>query len=490
MAPTGRGRLGKGRERHDRRQVPSPVVTTADEPPASERGAGSDSGTADGHPGAGRGDGHPGAGQPTPRRRRGRPRVPQVLRDEPQYRLLFVGQVLSILGDRVASIVLPFAVLSVGGGVREVALVSAAQFLPFAVLALPAGVWADRLDRKRILITSDLVRLVCQLTSGLLLVTGNATVGTLAALAATYGAADAFFAPAFTGLLPGTVAPVNLQPANALRGLSYSSGAIVGPLLGGLLVAYAGGPGGAFLFDAGTFVVSVACLVPLRPRVVRDVVAAEDPSATTDHFFARLREGWAEVRSRSWVMAFLGGMAAYHVVVLPAVFVLGPVIAERDYGGARSWAIVSAGFGLGSILGDVLLLRWRPKYAMRVASLMLMGASCQAAFIGSGLSIWLIGGLEVLAGICVNGCFTLWETSQQEHVPDRALSRVSSYDYLCSSGLIPLGNVAVGAISSVTGEKPAAFAMTAIGVALAALVASVPSVRHLPRGAGAAPVPG
>ena len=423
---------------------------------------------------------------PTPAPRR-RPGVPRVLRDEPQYRLLFLGQILSILGDRVASIVLPFAVLSVGGGVKDVALVSAAQFLPFAVLALPAGVWADRLDRKRILIASDLVRLACQLASGLLLVSGNATISTLAVLAAAYGAADAFFAPAFTGLLPGTVTPVNLQPANALRGLSYSAGNVVGPLLGGLLVAYAGGPGGAFLFDASTFVVSVGCLVPLRPRVVRDVVAAEDPTATTDHFLARLREGWAEVRSRSWVLAFLGGMAAYHVVVLPAIFVLGPVIAEQDYGGARSWAIVSAGFGLGSVLGDLLLLRWRPRYAMRVSALMLMGASCQAAFIGSGLSIWLIGGLEVLAGVCVNATFTLWETSQQEHVPDRALSRVSSYDYLCSAGLIPLGNVAVGTISSVTGARPAAFAMTAIGVALAALVASVPSVRHLPRGAGTEP---
>src|SRR6478752_4920271 len=118
-----------------------------------------------------------------------RPGVPAVLRDEPQYRLLFGSQVLSILGDRVTSVVLPFAVLSVGGGVTEVALVSAAQFLPFAVLALPAGVWADKHDRKRILVVSDTVRLACQLTVGLTLLSGHASVPLLALAAAVYGAA-------------------------------------------------------------------------------------------------------------------------------------------------------------------------------------------------------------------------------------------------------------------------------------------------------------
>ncbi len=420
--------------------------------------------------------------QPGPPRRR--PRLPAVLRDEPQYRLLFTGQVLSILGDRVTGVVLPFAVLSIGGDVGDVAIVSAAQFLPFAILALPAGVWADRYNRKLILIASDVARLVTQLTAGVLLVSGNAHVAHLVALAAVYGAADAFFAPAFTGLLPGTVAPVNLQPANALRGLSYSTGSIVGPVLGGVLVAFAGGPGGAMLFDAGTFAVSIACLIPLRPRLVADVLHDEDPEASTAHFLTSLKEGWSEVRSRPWVTAFLGGMASYHVVVLPAIFVLGPVLAEDEMDGARSWAIITAGFGLGCVLGDLLLLRWKPRFALRVASLMLIGASCQAAFIGSGLGVWAIAGLEVLAGICVTGTFTLWETSLQEHVPDRALSRVSSYDYLTSAGLIPVGNLTIGAVSAAAGVRPSLFAMTAVGVTAAALIASVPSVRRLPRGIG------
>jgi hypothetical protein len=410
-------------------------------------------------------------------------RLPAVLRDEPQYRLLFGSQVLSILGDRVTSVALPFAVLATGGGVGDVALVSAAQFLPFVVLALPAGVWADRLDRKRILIASDLVRMACQLVAAGLLIGGGATVPALVGIAAVYGAADAFFAPAFTGLLPSTVSPVNLQPANALRGLAFSLANIGGPVLAGLLIAYAGGPGGALLFDALTFVVSVGLLLPLRPRVVEEVMHEEDPTATTDHFWTSLRQGWGEVRSRHWLLAFLGGMSVYHAVVLPSIFVIGPVLMARELDGARSWAIIVACFGVGNVLGDLLFLRWRPRHALRVASVMLVGASCQAAMIGSGLGTWGIGALELLAGVCVTGAFTLWETSLGEHVPARSLSRVSSYDYLSTAGVIPLGNLLAGAASAAYGLHPTLLAMTVIGVGASLAVAAVPAVRRLPRGA-------
>jgi MFS family permease len=415
-----------------------------------------------------------------------RVRVPAVLREEPQYRLLFGSQVLSILGDRVTSIALPFAVLSVGGGVGDVALTSAAQFLPFVLLALPAGVWADRLDRKRILITSDAVRLVTQAIAAVLLLTGTAHVAHLVVLAAVFGAADAFFAPAFSGLLPTTVSPANIQPANALRGLTFSLGNVVGPVLAGVLIAYAGGPGSALAVDAVSFAVSVALLIPLRPGLVSQALAEEDPTATTTSFGTSLREGWREVRSRSWVLGYLGGFSIYHAVVLPSIFVVGPVLMLQEYDGARSWALITALFGVGNILGDVLLLTWRPRHALRVGALMLIGASCQAAIVGSHLPDWGIGLLELLTGICVTGMFTLWETSLGEHIPSAALSRVSSYDYLSTTGVIPLGNLLVGLAAASFGLYSTLYGMSAIGILAALLVLRVPAVRRLPRGTVAA----
>lgn len=100
--------------------------------------------------------------------------MPAVLREEPQLRLLFGGQVLSIVGDRVMLVALPFAVLEAGGGLGAVGLVVTPQ-LPFLVFALVGGVLSDRGERRRVLIASDLARMVVQGTGGVLLVTGAAT---------------------------------------------------------------------------------------------------------------------------------------------------------------------------------------------------------------------------------------------------------------------------------------------------------------------------
>jgi MFS family permease len=401
--------------------------------------------------------------------------LPAVLREERQFRLLFLGQALSVVGDRMTQVVLPFAVLSIGGSATDVGIVAAAGFLPFIVLGLVGGVLADRVERRRILIASDLVRLAAQACAGVLLVSGSAEVWHLAALAAAFGAADSFFSPAFTGLLPLTIAePHHLQQANALRGMSYSTGSIVGPVLGGLLVATIG-EGGALLVDAGTFGVSVACLLALRPRVVE----RGDP----EPFASDLRGGWREVRARTWVWSFLVVIVVYHVIVLPSIWVLGPVLMEDELDGATSWAIVVTAFGAGSIVADVALLRWRPSFALRAAAGAIALASCQAVIIGSGLPIAAIAAVEFCAAMGVSAGFTLWETTLQEHIPEASLSRVSSYDYAASAGVMPLGTIAAGPVADAVGIHATLTGMSVIGAGVALACLMVPAVRNLPRGA-------
>ena len=402
------------------------------------------------------------------------PLLPAVLREEPQFRLLFAGQALSMLGDRITFVALPFAVLAIGGSASDVGLVVAAATVPFALFALLGGVWADRLPRHRLMLASDLVRLATQAVAAGLLITGAAEVWHLVVLMAVFGTADAFFAPALTGLLPAVVAPERLQEANALRSLVLSGGLVIGPAIAGVLVVLVG-PGGAIAFDAATFAASSVALALLRPRTVERV------DVTEPTLLRGLREGFAEVRARPWVQIFLAVLCMYHVVVLPAIYVLGPVLAERELDGAQTWAIVTAGFGLGAILGNVLVLHWKPSRPLLVAAAAFVVASCQAAIVGSGLSVWGIAGLEAITGVAVSVGFTLWETTLQEQIPEHAISRVSSYDYLVSVGLMPVGLALAGPLEAAVGLHELLALQTALAVPIALAALALPAVRSLRR---------
>jgi hypothetical protein len=175
-------------------------------------------------------------------------------------------------------------------------------------------------------------------------------------------------------------------------------------------------------------------------------------------------------------------MSAYHALVLPAVFVLGPVFVSRRLGGPGAWAAVVMAFGVGSIVGDLALLRVRPRFAMRAAASALVIAAMQAAVYGVAAGIVLTCVLQFLTAVGVTTFFTLWEVTLQEHIPADSLSRVSSWDYLSSSGLLPAGAAVAGPVAALAGTQATLIGMSALGVAAALAVLAVPSVRTLPRG--------
>ena len=306
------------------------------------------------------------------------------------------------------------------GSTTDLGLVLAAGGVPFALFAIAGGVVSDRIGRRNVMLASDLLRVVVQTTTGVLLVTGAAQVWMLAVLSFVYGLSAAAFMPALIGLIPQTVQLDRLQEANALIALSRSIANVGGPALAGVLIAISG-PGEAIAIDALTFVVSAACLalLRLRPGAVTGA-RPEEPG-----FLSQLREGWREVRSRPWLRWGLLAMAAYQAFVLPAVLVLGPTLAERDLGGASSWAVIVACWGAGSILGNVVAIRLPVHRPTFVAALALVGASLQGVILGSGLGTAGIAAAQVLAGACVSLFFTLWDTSIQEQVPpQRGLARL------------------------------------------------------------------
>ncbi|MGH2760984.1 MAG: MFS transporter, partial [Thermoleophilaceae bacterium] len=266
----------------------------------------------------------------------------QVLRLR-DFRLLFLGQAVSVFGDRMVAVALAFAVLEVGGSASAVGLVLACATAPMVGSVLIGGVVADRSSRRAVMIGADIVRVGSQGAMAALLLTGTAELWMLAALAGVTGAATGFFNPASTGLLPEVVPAEELQPANALRSTAVSGGEIAGPLAAGVLVA-AAGAGWAMAVDAATFAVSALCLMRLRvpARVARAAAS----------FVSDLREGWGAFRSRRWVWTFVLYFAISNML-WGAWSALGPVVADRDLGGAAAWGTVLAAVGAGALVGSL-----------------------------------------------------------------------------------------------------------------------------------------
>jgi MFS family permease len=397
-------------------------------------------------------------------------RLPAVL-SLPQFRLLFSGQAVSVIGDALFPVALAFAVLDeLDGTAGQLGIVLAAQTLPLAVLILAAGVWADRLNRRNVMIVSDLGRGAVQATLATLLLTDAAQLWHVVALAALYGVFDAGFQPAAGGLVPRIAGREHLQEANALLGLARHVGLVIGPAIAGVLIAISS-PGTAIAVDAATFVISAAFLTQLRVKTEKRV--------TEHHFWADLKGGIAEVAKRRWMWTFMPGFSAYHLLALPCVLALGPVIADRELNGASSWATITACFGIGTILGSVVALRLRARHPMYGAAVAFIGASCQPLIIAYGDSTAAIAALLAVAGVAVSYGFTLWDTSLGREIPPQALSRVTSLDWFTTTGLMPVGFAVVAPAAELIGTRTTMLACAVIVITLFAAALAVGDVRRL-----------
>src|SRR4051812_204803 len=215
--------------------------------------------------------------------------APSTLRAGEPFRLLFAGQALSVVGDRMMAVAIAFAVLAIGDA-TDLGIVLAASGIPFALFAVAGGVLSDRVGPRRTMIVSDVIRTICQAAVAALLLTGTAEIWMLVVASAVYGACAAIFMPALMGLIPQTVPPARLQEANALLGFTRSVANVAGPAVAGVVIAL-GAPGTVIAIDALTFAASAACLIALRPA---PLVAGEGHDEDED-FLARLRTGWREV---------------------------------------------------------------------------------------------------------------------------------------------------------------------------------------------------
>jgi MFS family permease len=387
----------------------------------------------------------------------------RVLRHR-DFRYLWLAHSSSVIGDGITLVAVSLLVIKLTGNASDLGIVFAAQALALVSCLLLGGVWADRLPRHRVMVATDLVRFALHAALAALIFTGEVRIWQLVAIEACFGAAEAFFQPASTGLLPQTVPESDIQQASALRTFSMNVAEFAGPALATALVL-GPGAGWAFAADAATFLLSAALLARVRPRErAAEALAREHDESLS--VWAQMREGAREVRSRSWVWATLVSFCAALFLGLAPWFVLGPVVAHQQYGRIGVYGLAASAFGLGTIAGAVLGVRWRPRYPMRCAMI-------AAALWPPAVLLFALGAPLALALVALaigGGAIALfdvwWQTALAERIPPARLSRVSAYDWMVSVGLLPAGYALAGPISHALG----AVNVLAVGSALACLV--------------------
>jgi MFS family permease len=393
---------------------------------------------------------------------------------ETEYRKLFFGQAVSVVGTVFTTVALPFAVLDIGGTATDIGIVEAANLVPLLVFLLVGGVWADRLPRQRVMLVADLCRAALQVVAATLLVSGVAHIWHLVLLQIGMGACEAFFRPAYTGLVPQTVSPERLRQANGLMSVAQNVALTAGAALGGVLVA-AVGAGWAIGLDGITFVISAVFLWRLRPRLAAAVAAASEPGT----FVHDLAAGWREFVSHTWLWVMVAGASAFLFFVDAPAIVLGPVVASEYYDGARTFGFVIAAMGVGQISGSLAAMRWRPARPLLVVSAGMATTAVPLALFASRAPVTSLVIAFAVMGVEWGLYDTFWVTSVQQHVAPEAISRVSSYDFLGSLAFYPAGLVLAGPLSRVLGVSGVLWLGAGMAVVISACQLLARDVRQL-----------
>jgi MFS family permease len=398
-----------------------------------------------------------------------------ALRD---FRRFYVGYAASLLGSAMSSVAIAFALLGAGGTATGLGLVFTANIVPMVAFMLFGGAIADRLGRRRVMLTADLARCAAQAALAAALASGHPSLWLFVAAALAVGAGNAFFSPALSGLPVQLVPPGQLGDANALLGTAQPAAQVAGPALAGVLIAVTS-PALVIAVDAGSYALSALALAGLR---LGDNAGRPAPgrSPSTESLRRDLAEGWAEFTAHPWLWPQTVQFALFNLVTWGPYLVLGPVLARQYLGGARAWGVILACYGGGAILGGLAALGRRPRRPLLVATLTTLGFALPPLALALRLPLAAVAGGALAAGLgtALGGAFGT--TVEQRLIPAEALSRVGAFNMVGAFAFGPVAFIAAGPAAALFGPRAVLAFGAAWSAAMTLAVLAVPAVRQLP----------
>jgi MFS family permease len=389
---------------------------------------------------------------------------------ERDFRIFWLGQLVSVTGLWMQTVAQGWLILQLTGSPFVLGVAAAARSVPVLLLVIPAGIAADRFDKRRIIIATNVVATGASGLMGVLAILGAIDVPTVLVIAAVLGVTNAFELPARQSYVSELVGTRFLANAIALNSLLFNAARVVGPAIAGIIVALVG-PGWAMLVNSISYVpVMIGLLLIRHAHVPRPVVRAG----------AALAEAVRYLRSEPR-LAHLFPLLAAQTILASGPLILAPSLA-RDLGQeAEGLGVLLAATGIGAVFGGLRLAatserssRWR---LLLIAGLALAAGNIGVVLSGSYAVALLCFGVQGWGMVTFNASSN---TLIQTITPDRLRGRIMSLYALVLLGLMPAGGILLGSIADELGSAAAlAIGGAAYGAIIAAGFAASRSLRRL-----------
>jgi MFS family permease len=398
------------------------------------------------------------------------------LRTNPDFRLLWFGQTVSVLGSRVSAFALPYLILTLTDSPARAGVVAFAAGLPLLLWQLPAGGLVDRWDRKRTMIWCDLGRGIVIISIALALWAGLLTFTQVVAVAFVEGSLFVFFNLAQNAAIPNVVTSEQLGRALAQNEAGARGAALAGGPIGGLLFGVSRAL--PFVFDAVSFIASIGTIASTRaefrsePRTERDTLLREVAQG--------FRWLWHNPFLRATSLLFAGGNFIVNAVILSVL-----VVSRGRGADALETGVILSFIGVGALLGALVAGWAQRRVGPRV---IIVGINWIIAALVAAMAVpqrpIFIGPIIGALAFTVPTLTVLVSTYELSLIPDRLLGRVESVILLLAWGSIPFGSLIAGSLLEWLGFTPALLTLGGL-MALVALGATVsPAIRNIP------PLPG
>jgi len=401
------------------------------------------------------------------------------------FRLLFLGRSVSLLGDGAFLVALAWEAYTLSNAPTALSLIGVAMTVPTISLLLFGGVVSDRYERRTVMLLADALRAVLLLLAGSLALAGSLGLWQLIVIVACYGAAQAFFDPASDAILPEIVTPEELGRANALEQVARPMTLrLLGPAIGGVLVGTLGS-GAAFMADGASFIVSAATLwlMASSPALRRTAAAVADGGTAV----RQVLEGWAYVRRHVWLWGtFASAGIAYLLFMGPAEVLLPFMVKHELHGNGFQLGLVFGAGGLGSVACAVTIMRGGlPDSSVSFIYMSWTLATLAVAGYGVASAVWQLMLASLAFNLLETGGTIVWATLKQRLVPGGLLGRVSSLDWLISIGLLPVSFALTAPVSSILGVRTTLVAAGLAGAMATLGGLALPGMRATEHTAGA-----